>query len=984
MTTSDTADASLYRPLATYRLQFNQAFTFDDAQGGIPYLAALGVSHVYASPYLRARAGSSHGYDITDHNTLNPEIGDTAQFNAFCDTLDHHGMGQILDFVPNHMGIGRDDNAWWLDVLEWGPESPYADHFDIDWQPAKPELRNKVLLPFLGDHYGKVLEAGELKLAFDDSAGAFSIWYYEHRFPVTPGEYTPILLQAVTLLRDDDTDEVSQAELELLLAGFRDLRRRLRSGRQRSTRRTKAERLKSSLAALVQDKPRVRAAIDGAIAAFNGHPDLPASFEKLHRLLQEQPYRLAFWRVASEEINYRRFFQINDLAGIRVEVPSVFDAVHRFILELIGAGRIHGLRIDHIDGLFDPHGYLNRLQDKIRHVWSSANGASGSDNDKTSNFFIVVEKILAPHERLREDWPIAGTTGYEFLNRMNGLFVHADGETALDRLYERLVGKKPSFEKVAYDAKKQAMDLELASELRVLANELNHLAETNWLTRDHTLVGLRQALREVVASFPVYRTYVARSGATAEDRRDIDWALAHARRRSQRLDKSVFDFLHGVLTTDISRGRRSGYNRLEVRRLAMKVQQYTGPVMAKGVEDTTFYRYNRLTSLNEVGGEPHHFGTTLAAFHHLAQNQARRWPQGMVCSATHDTKRGEDVRARLNVLSEIPEEWGQHVRRWITLNRRHKILIDDSPAPTVDDEYLFYQTVIGAFPLEFTGDTLPDADAMTVFRDRIVEYMLKAVREAKINSMWISFNEDYEDALKHFITGALDVGKPNPFVTDAQAFSDRIAPVGMLNGLAQTILKLTIPGVPDIYQGCELWDLNLVDPDNRRPVDFPARDRLLQRIKWMVERTEGHAAREFLTQWRDGAIKMFVVWRLLQLRQNQPDLFQTGSHVPIDTDGDRSRHLCCFLRATAGQALLVAVPRLAAGLMDASNPLPINGQTWDESSLILPDNIYGQRWRNVFTDEVVEARTDADGTLRLSAADLFATVPFAVCLPIAE
>ncbi len=506
----------------------------------------------------------------------------------------------------------------------------------------------------------------------------------------------------------------------------------------------------------------------------------------------------------------------------------MFDDVHAFVIELVASGCIRGLRIDHVDGLFDPKHYLHRLQTKIGERLSVG---SGEDKPMENGFYVVVEKILAHHEKLRDDWPIAGTTGYDFLNRVNGVFVDPSAEEALDRIYRRFVGQVPEFETLVYESKKQAMDLELASELRVLANEFVRLAETSWLTRDNTLVGLRQALREVVAAFPVYRTYVDRRGAEADDRRDIDWAISHARRRSKRVDKTVFDFLHGVLTTDLAAGRDSPYKRGEVQRLAMKFQQYSGPVMAKGVEDTTFYRYNRLASLNEVGGEPDRFAVSVAAFHHQNQDQARRWPAGMLCSATHDTKRGEDTRARINVLSEIPQVWGQRVRRWSTLNRRRKTAIDGGMAPDLNDEYLFYQTLVGAWPLEFHGIAEPNPEAMETFRSRMVTYMEKAVREAKAHSSWIDPDPEYEDALKTFISRVLNVAKPNPFIADFQAFHTDIAELGMLNGLAQMVLKLTAPGVPDIYQGCEMWDLSLVDPDNRRPVDFHKRAEVVELVR---------------------------------------------------------------------------------------------------------------------------------------------------------
>ena len=959
-------------PLATYRLQFSSEFTFNDANGLVPYLSKLGVSHVYASPYFKARPGSAHGYDIVEHNALNPDIGDMASFDAFCNTLSGHGMGQIVDFVPNHMGVGQADNTWWLDVLENGAESPYAEYFDIDWLPPKAALCGKVLVPFLGDHYGNVLEAGELKLAFDAEEGTFSAWYYEHRFPITPGEYTPLLTGALARLRNEpEAGDELLVDLELLVAGFRDLRKPARSGRHRSTRRAKAARLKHQLAELARTSPAALRSIEAALSHFNGTAGEASSFESLHQLLQKQPYRLAFWRVAAEEINYRRFFQINDLAGVRVEIPAVFDAIHHLVLELARTGRIQGLRIDHIDGLFDPKNYLTRLQKKIRERSDQAS--------EQPPFYVIVEKILAHHEHLREDWPIAGTTGYDFLTRLNCLLIDPNGEATLDRVYERFVGRVPAFAELAYSTKKQAMDLELASELRVLANEFMRLSETSWLTRDHTLVGMRQALREVVACFPVYRTYVDRKGANADDRRDIDWAISQARRRSQRVDKTVFDFLYGVLTADFASGRDSTYKRSEVQRLAQKFQQYTGPVMAKGVEDTAFYRYNRLVSLNEVGGEPERFGLTVSAFHRLNQDQARHWPLSMLCTSTHDTKRGEDVRVRINLLSEIPKLWGQRVRRWATLNRRRKTVANGAMAPDLNDEYLFYQTLVGAWPLEFFDAAELDPQIMEAFCGRMITYMEKAVREAKVHSSWINADEEYEEALKTFIIRVLDVTKANPFLADFQIFHRDIAELGMLNGLAQTVLKLTLPGVPDFYQGCEFWDLNLVDPDNRQPVDFERRTRTLD---WLAG-SEGIVpeAASLLSHWRDGAVKMFVVWKLLHLRQRHPGLFVGGSYTPLETTGERADHLCCFVRGDQESEMLVAAPRLMAPMIDDSHRLPLAERAWADTHVSLASASETLTWRNVLTNEVIDAGHDPDGNATVRAADLFATFPAAVCVP---
>ncbi|MBE0532497.1 MAG: malto-oligosyltrehalose synthase [Rhodospirillales bacterium] len=950
-------------PRATYRLQFHGGFGFADATAVVDYLDRLGISHLYASPYLKARAGSTHGYDIVDHNALNPEVGDEAAFASLCDALTERGMGQILDFVPNHMGVGHADNAWWLDVLEWGQESPHAQVFDIDWRPAQAALRGKVLLPVLGDHYGRVLEAGELRLAFDPAEGSFSVWYYAHRFPVSPPHYGNLLGGVARTLGADGADSGVE-EIKPIAAGFHNLRHPARSARSRAARHDEARSLKEQLAAAVARHPTLAHGLEVALERINGRPGDASSFTALHRLLEAQSYRLAFWRVAAEEINYRRFFQINDLAGLRVEVPAVFDAIHALVLRLIAEGRLHGLRIDHVDGLFDPRHYLERLQARARTAAGLPEGQP---------FYIVVEKILAPHERLREDWPVAGTTGYDFLNRVNGLFVDAASERPLSQTYRRLAGESAAFEDVAYMGRRQVMDLELASELRVLANGFNRLAEMSWLTRDHTLIGLRQALREVAACFPVYRTYVDARGAVASDRRDLDWALSLARKRSRRADKSVFDFIHAVLTTDLAAGRRSPYRRSEVRRLAMKFQQYSSPVTAKGVEDTAFYRFNRLVSLNEVGGEPGRFGTTVSAFHHGMQERAKSWPHAMLATATHDTKRGEDARARIDALSEIPGLWERQVRRWRTLTRRLRVEVDGRPAPAANDEYLLYQALIGAWPAEFHGDGPIDADALDVFRDRIVAYMTKAVREAKVHSSWIDPDEAYEAALATFVGRLLDGRRRNLLLNDFRAFHHRVAEAGTVNSLSQAVLKLTAPGVPDFYQGSELWDFSLVDPDNRRPVDFELRRRLLDDLSRMGV---DEAVADLLRTWPDGRIKLFIIWRLLSIRRQHPGLFAEGGYDAVTVVGDKADHGIAFVRRGAGATLLVAVPRLVARLTEAGRPFPLGAATWGDTALVLPEDLSSGSWSQLFT----RARLSAGRDGRLMLADLLSILPVAVAL----
>lgn len=915
-------------PAATYRLQFHAGFTFDDAVKIVPFLAGLGITDVYASPILKARAGSTHGYDIIDHQAINPELGGMPGYTRLCDALRAHGMGLVLDIVPNHMGIGQADNAWWLDVLEWGRESPYARFFDIDWQPAKPELHDKILLPVLGDHYGAVLESGQLALRFDAGGGSFSVWYWDHRFPVTPTRYGRLLGEAAK----------QAPELADIAKAFRDLARRRRD------RPAVAEALKEKLSS---PSPAAKDAIEAVVAKINGTPGRHASFRALHRLLEAQHYRLAFWRVASDEINYRRFFQINDLAGIRVEEPEVFDATHGLILDLVAEGTVSGLRIDHIDGLFAPRRYLRHLQDKARK-------AAGQDEP----FHVVVEKILGTHEALREGWQAAGTTGYDFMTQVNGVFIDPAGEKPLTTLYRRLLGGVlPDFDAVVYDGKRLAMGQELAAELRVLANEMDRVLERDWRSRDFTTANLLIALREVAACFPVYRTYVNRDGATADDLRDIDWAIARARRTRATADPSIYDVVRGLLTTDYARTRERRAVLPEVIRLARKFQQYSGPVMAKGVEDTAFYRYNRLISLNEVGGHPSTFGQTVHSFHRQNQDRARHTPAGMLATATHDHKRGEDARARITALSEVSGEWAQRVRRWMTLNRRARRTLDDEgPAPHPNDEYLLYQALVGAWPLD--GD-------LTGLPDRLVGFMTKALREAKVRTSWTSPDERYEQAVAQFVTRVLDDRRATPFLTDIAAFVDTLAPAGMLNGLAQTVLKHVSPGVPDTYQGTELWDDSLVDPDNRRPVDYGQRNAMLGALP-------GDAA-SLLKDWRNGAVKLHVLRALLHHRRAHPDMMRGGAYLPLEAEGRRADHLVALARRDdAGHWLVACVPRLTVRLRGDDTPWPLGDAVWGKARLSLPEDA-PETWTNLFTGETLTAPGGV-----LAAAEALRTFPVAV------
>ncbi len=937
-------------PRATYRLQFNEDFTFADATDLVPYLAELGVSDLYASPYMKARSGSTHGYDVIDHNSLNPEIGSEEDYERLVATLREHGMGQLLDIVPNHMGVGS-DNPWWMDVLEHGPASPRARYFDIDWYPTnRPGLHGKVLLPVLGDHYRAVLEGGELALAFDAGEGAFSVSYYEHQCPLDPKSYPDILEELEGLPEDEHS-----LELESLVTAFGNL-----PGQDATEEEAVAERVrdaainKSRLARLCAESAGIQHAIEERVADLNGDAEDPESFERLHGILEEQAYRLVFWRVASDEINYRRFFAINDLAGVRVEDEEVFEATHQFILRLVAEGKVQGLRLDHPDGLYDPAGYFHRLQ-------KAARAALGSGEEEP--LYVLVEKILAHHEHLPEDWPVAGTTGYEFTNLVNGLFVDADGEAGMDRAYRRFIGRRMDFEDLLYNCKKLIMKDALASELNVLSRRLLAISGgfAGRRTHDFTINALRDALTEVVAEFPVYRTYAADDGLSEQDERYVEWAIARARKRSAAADTTVFDFIRDVLLLDVDGPEEY---RASVLAFVMKFQQYTGPVMAKGMEDTALYVYNRLASLNEVGGEPERFSVSPAAFHHLNGERAKHWPNAMLASSTHDTKRGEDVRACINVLSEMPAEWRAALVRWGRLNRSRRREMDGEPAPSRNDEYLLYQTLLGAWPLEE-----PDEDGIVTFRERIKAYMEKAIREAQVHTSWTKVNEEYEAVVADFVEAIL-TPENNLFLDDFLPFQRRISRLGALNSLSQTFLKLTVPGVPDVYQGNDLWDLSLVDPDNRRPVDYGLRKKFLAGLK-ETDAADANALLEVDT-WKDGRCKLYMIWKTLQLRQRMPETFASGEYVPLEVTGEKADNLIAFVRRHGSQSFIVAAPRLYSKLARDDGSLLPQPETWGNTNVELPEDLASAGLRNVLTGEKLEA-----GAL-LAVTDLLRGFPVAL------
>ncbi|HET6264563.1 MAG TPA: malto-oligosyltrehalose synthase [Usitatibacter sp.] len=935
-------------PRATYRVQLHGDFTFRDATRLVPYLARIGVSHIYCSPYLRARAGSTHGYDIVDHDELNPEIGTREDFDAFVAEVARHGLAQLMDIVPNHMGVLGEDNEWWLDLLENGPASTLADFFDIDWRPPSEHLANRVLLPVLGNHYGVELSGGKLRLGFEARTGGFTVRYFEHVLPIDPQRYPRILAAAVRALEAQGEATAHQAQaLRSLMDGFARLPGRDETERARMDERNLGkEVLKARLAALARSHAAVAAAIGDAVASLNGRPDDPASFDELHDLLERQPYRLAYWRVAQDEINYRRFFDINSLAALRQENRAVFDVTHRFILQLVRSGAVEALRIDHPDGLYDPREYFERLQ-----------RACGRPT------YVAVEKIVAPFENLPEDWAVHGTTGYRFANVVNGLFVDPAGESRLTRTYHAFVGGGPAFGEIARSGKRHVLRSALASELTVLTSRLARIARGHRNTRDFTFTTLREGLADVIAAFPVYRTYIA-DHVGPEDRRYIEWAITRARSESRAADVSVFDFLRDILTCELPVA--SPAMAAAVRQFARKFQQLTSPVMAKGVEDTAFYVYNRLVSLNDVGGDPSEFGFPPARFHRASSHRARHWPHTMLATSTHDNKRSEDVRARIDVISELVGEWRLQLAKWRRMNAAHKPEVDGAPAPSANDEYLLYQILLGSFPAE------PSLALGGGYAERIVAYMQKAIREAKQRTSWANVNEAYEAATESFVRALLAEHAGNAFLQDLRSAAAPVAWVGWFNSLSMVAVKLTSPGVPDIYQGNETWDFSLVDPDNRRPVDYERRQAMLERLEALPE-APGAALADMLSNIADGRAKLYVTWRLLQLRKQREVLFRDGGYTAVRTTGEQSRHVLAFARRHGGETVITVVPRLIAGLGVRPPGSPCDAALWGEARIELPFVEEGAHFTDVFTGRELVV---SDGGL--GVADVLAQFPVAV------
>ncbi len=949
-------------PLSTYRLQLHREFPFAAARAVVAYLERLGITDVYLSPVFASRPGSTHGYDVTDHNRFDPELGGRDSYDRLAEEISGRGMGLVLDVVPNHMGIDTPSNSWWRDVLENGQCSAYARYFDIDWTPLKPELEGRILLPILGRQYGEALAAGDLRLVYSD--GAFEVQYGDHRLPINPRQIPRVLRSGLDALREQfGEEEADVRELLGIVSAFGNLPPHTAAGEDAiAERRREKEVQRDRLARLVSGSPPIAESIERSLAAINGTPGDHASFDRLHDLLEAQPYRLAYWRTASHEINYRRFFDINQLAGLRQEVPEVFEATHALLGELLATGRVTGVRIDHPDGLFDPTRYFEDLQQLARRAWPAHAG-------ERRPLFVVAEKILSRDEALPEDWLVHGTTGYNFLNDLNGLFVDTAAARKMRRLHARFTGSAVPFAEMVYASKKLIMDTSLASELNVLANTMERIGEQDRRSRDFTLISIRDALSEIVACFPVYRTYVGAGGWTVRDRQIVDEAIACARERNPALEPSVFDFMREVLLPrrpedepyepggPRPEDRRSGYppqneaDRQRRLRTSMKLQQYTAPVQAKGLEDTAFYRYNVLLSLNEVGGEPDRLGLPVEQFHDANRRRSDRWPFEMLATSTHDTKLGEDVRARINVLSELPEEWGREVGRWRRINQAHRSLIGRAMAPDRNDEYRFYMALVGAWP---AGQ--PQRPDDTLVR-RLQEFMNKSIKESKVHTSWINENRAYDEAVACFVERSLRDRTAPKFLASLLPFVRRVATVGVVNSIAQVVVKLANPGVPDIYQGCERWNLSLVDPDNRRPVDFDEAGALLDRVDGVLALTgaaeRALEVRGMLDEWSDGRIKMCVTAAALRLRREFPETFLAGRYVPLECETTVNAGLVAYARVPAhGPAVVAIAPRLVARLMGPDLAWPL-GQAWKTSRVLLPASLGRRRFADAVTGREV-------------------------------
>ncbi|MBD1895180.1 malto-oligosyltrehalose synthase [Coleofasciculus sp. FACHB-129] len=915
-------------PAATYRIQFNADFPFDSAKKIIAYLAELGISDLYASPIFKAREGSTHGYDVVDPTQLNPELGTPEKFEALVNEIKNYDMGWVQDIVPNHMAYDS-QNQFLMDILENGPNSEYFDYFDIDWNHPYENLRERVLAPMLGNFYGDCLENGEIQLQYDAQSG-LSVNYFSLKLPVKIESYAPFITHNLGKL----AKSLGRNHPDFVkLLGILYLLKNTLVEPKGKERYDQIAFVKGLLGELYTQNPEVQEFIDSNIEFFNGEKGNPESFNSLDRLLSEQFYRLSFWKVGAEELNYRRFFTVNELISVKVEEIKVFHKTHNFISQLVESGTITGLRIDHIDGLYDPSEYLQRLRNKAGDV------------------YITVEKILEHKEDLPAYWPIEGTSGYDFLNYVNGIFCRTESEERFTEIYSRLTGLNTPYEQLFMDKKRLIVEKNMAGDVDNLAHLLKRVSGHSRVGIDFTQHGLQRALAEILILFPVYRTYINQEGLRESDRFYVKEVIEKAREQVPLLLKEL-NYIEKLLLLEEEDSLKAEQREVQ-RHFVMRLQQLTGPLMAKGIEDTLLYVYNRLLSLNEVGGNPSQFGVSVADFHEFNQKQHERWPHKMNATATHDTKRGEDVRARINVLSEIPDEWEEQVKTWSKINDSKKRRMKGRVFPQKNDEYFFYQTLVGAFPFA--------ESERSHFVERVKEYVVKAVREAKVHTAWLRPDTDYEDGFVAFIEEVLKPSTDNQFLQEFLPFQQSIAYYGIFNSLSQTLLKITASGVPDFYQGTELWELSLVDPDNRRPVDFEQRLAFLKEIKEKAKADVLKLIDELFTSKEDGRIKLFLIARVLEARKQNLAVFQKGDYVPLEVDGKFQDRIVAFARSYENRVAITIVPRLLTNVVqEGEYPL---GEVWGDTRLKLP-----QRMPSAMKDAITSQSLIANGTVLIADA----------------
>jgi (1->4)-alpha-D-glucan 1-alpha-D-glucosylmutase len=928
-------------PTATYRLQLNPGFGFQDAAEIVGYLADLGISCVYASPIFKARQNSSHGYDGVDPNQLNPQLGGSTDFEMLTQTAQRHALGWLQDIVPNHMAFDY-DNRLLMDVLENGPHSKYYRFFDIEWNHPDRSLQGRLLAPFLGDRYAECLINGEIQLSYDDAG--FAVEYFDRKLPLRIESYLDILGYGIEKVKA--TLGPNQPDY-ICLIDILDSLESLALPVDPAGRDDQLEFIKQTLWDIYCDSTVIKQFIDRNVHSFNGVRGDSNSFMLLDKILSRQYFRLCYWKVACDEINYRRFFSINDLIALCQEKEEVFDHTHALLTKLNEGGIVSGLRIDHIDGLGDPSGFLKRLRRRFKDA------------------YILVEKILDPAENLPEFWPIQGTTGYEFANLLNALFVRQENEESITTIYTRFSVRADSFESVVYSGKRRVLETQMAGELDNLAGYAKRIASRTRSGRDFTLRRLKEALAEMLVRFPVYRTYIDRDGHREADRHFVRSTVELAVLHRPHLQPELL-FLQRLLLGEIGRDADDGEaeNREVCRQFVTRFQQLTAPVMAKGFEDTALYVYNRLLSLNDVGGDPSQFGCSAPEFHDFVEKRTRQWPHAMNATATHDSKRGEDTRARLNVLSEIPAEWAENLEQWHALNRTNKVRLHGQLIPDKNEEYFLYQTLIGAFPI---GNWEPSD-----FVERIRQYMVKAAREAKIHTSWLEPNEPHEAALTSFVKRILSPSDEKGFLDGFLPFCKKIARYGIYNTLSQTLIKITAPGVPDFYQGTELTDLNLVDPDNRRPVDYDERRLFLKEIQDQIRTNIRSLIDDLMANRFDGRLKLYLIATALNSRHAYPRLYGDGSYVALLPAGRFHQHVISFARKFGNTWSITAVPRFLTALVREDED-PLGPAVWQDTVVGLPEGA-PSRWHNVYTNEVVTA----ENTLSLS--DALAAFPAALLI----